>query len=107
MHEKVRAYFDMLARRSNEELDRSAQELATQEKRDAAQLIAHIAEIASRGYHIAVRHPTLFEYCVKRLNLSEGSVYRKTQVAGVCHRFPQIRAGVRELRGVPAVATAG
>ena len=37
-----------------------------------------------------LRYTNLFTYCVERLNLSEGSVFRRTQVARVCRTFPQI-----------------
>lgn len=90
MSQRVLAYFGMLEKLSSEELDRSARELAVREKRYGARLIAHIAEIGERGYHLELRYRNLFEYCVDRLNLSEGSVYRRTQVASVCRRFPQI-----------------
>ena len=70
--------------------ERTARELAVREKHYGARLIAHIAEIGERKYHLELRYRSLFEYCVDRLNLSEGSVYRRTQVASVCRRFPQI-----------------
>jgi len=38
-----------------------------------------------QAYYLKLGYRSLFEYCVKRFNLSEGSVYRRTQVAGVCH----------------------
>jgi len=90
MSERVSAYFDMLKRLSNESLDRSARELAVREKREVACLIAHIAEIRDRRSYVDLGYGNLFEYCVLRLNLSEGSVYRRTQVAAVCQKFPQI-----------------
>jgi hypothetical protein len=90
MSEKVNAYFAMLKNLSSEDLDHSAREIAGREKHEVARLIAHIAEIGDRRYYLDLRYPNLFEYCVKRLNLSEGSVYRRTQVAAVCRRFPRI-----------------
>ena len=90
MSERVRAYVEMVQGLSSEGLDRSARELAVREKRDGARLIAHIAEIGERRYHLELGYASLFEFCVKRLNLSEGAVYRRTQVAGVCRQFPQI-----------------
>ena len=90
MSEQVKAYFKMLRDRSDEELDRSARALALREKQDVARLIAHIAEIGDRDYHLKLKYESLFEYCRAGLNLSEGSVYRRTQVAGVCRSFPQI-----------------
>ena len=88
MSERMRAYFEMLKSLTSVDLDRSAQELAVREKQEAARLIAHIAEIGERGYHLELGYKNLFEYCVERLNLSEGSVYRRTQVAGVCRIMP-------------------
>ena len=90
MCERVKAYFAMLERLSSEDLDRSAQELAVREKHEVARLIAHIAEIGERRYHLDLGYANLFAYCVGRLNLSEGSVYRRTQVAAICREFPQI-----------------
>jgi 5-methylcytosine-specific restriction endonuclease McrA len=55
MSEKVNAYFAMLKSLSSEDLDRSARELAVREKREIARLIAHIAEIGDRRYHLDLR----------------------------------------------------
>jgi 5-methylcytosine-specific restriction endonuclease McrA len=90
MCDRVKAYLAMLERLSSEDLDRSARELAVREKHEVARLIAHIAEIGERRYHLDLGYPNLFRYCVARLNLSEGSVYRRTQVAAVCRTYPQI-----------------
>jgi 5-methylcytosine-specific restriction endonuclease McrA len=98
MGENVRAYFDMLANLSNEELDRSARALAAHEKHDIARFIAHIAVIGKRGYDIDLGYHSLFDYCVRRFNLSEGSVYRRTQVAGVCRKFPAILEAISQGR---------
>ena len=108
MSERVLAYFTALESRTNEELDRTARELAVSEKQEAARLVAHITEIGRRDYHLELGYKNLFEYCVKRLNLSEGSVYRRTQVARVCRRFPQILdalfAGRLHLTGASLIA---
>jgi len=90
MSQRVVTYFEQLKRLSCKVLDQSARELAVREKHEGARLIAHIAEIGERKYHLELGYKSLFEYCTKRLGLSEGSVYRKTQVAGICRRFPQI-----------------
>jgi 5-methylcytosine-specific restriction endonuclease McrA len=88
----------MLANFSNEELDRSARALAAHEKHDIARFIAHIAVIGKRGYDIDLGYHSLFDYCVRRFNLSEGSVYRRTQVAGVCRKFPAILEAISQGR---------
>jgi len=98
MSERVIAYFKELTTQSNETLDQSAVELSRKEKQNAARLIAHIAMIGEREYYLKLGYSTLFEYCAKRLNLSEGSVYRRTQVAGVARRFPHILEAIHSGR---------
>ena len=61
-----------------------------------ARIIAHISEISRREANILLSYGSLFEYCVKRLGLSEGSVSRRIQVARVCRRFPRILGALYE-----------
>jgi len=72
MKEKIAVYFDALERFSTEELDRSAKDLVIREKKNLACVIAHLAEISKRKAHLECGYKNLFEYCVRRLNLSEG-----------------------------------
>jgi hypothetical protein len=46
--------------------------------------------------HLELGYKNLFEYCRVRLNLSDGSIWRRTQVAGVCRRFPHLLAALFE-----------
>ena len=98
MRNRVEAYFGMLEQLSAEELDRSATEVAVLEKRNVARLIAHICEISRRNVHLACGYKNLFDYGVRRLNLSEGSVWRRLQVAKVCRRFPQVLVALSQNR---------
>jgi hypothetical protein len=93
MSGRARNYLAKLKSRSDEELHRSARELAVDGKRNDARLIAHIAEISDRTFHLELEYPSLFAYCIEELNLSEGSVSRRRQVANVCREFPQILEG--------------
>ena len=90
MIERFKTYFETLEGLSTEELDHSAQKLVRAEKRNAALVIAHIAEISRRKGHLECGYKNLFEYCTRRLHLSEGSVALRIQVANVSRRFPQI-----------------
>lgn len=98
MVERFKAYFERLQRLSNEDLDRSAEKLVLCEKRDVALLIAHLAEISRRKVELERGYRNLFDYCVRRLNLSEGSVALRLQVANVSRRFPQILVALAENR---------
>jgi len=98
MIEKVKTYFETLEGLSTEELDQSAEKLVRAEKRNVALVIAHIAEMSRRKGHLERGYKNLFEYCTRRLNLSEGSVALRIQVANVSRRFPQILLALAENR---------
>jgi hypothetical protein len=98
MIEKVKTYFERLENLSTEELDHSTERLVRAEKRNVALVIAHIAEMSRRKGHLERGYKSLFDYCVRRLRLSEGSVARRIQVANVARRFPQILVALAENR---------
>ena len=80
MIEKFENYFETLEGLSTEELDRSVEKLVRAENRNTALMIAHIAEMSRRKGALERGYKNLFDYCVRRLNLSEGSVALRLQV---------------------------
>ena len=98
MIEKIARYFETLEGLSTEQLDRSVEKLVRAEKRNVALVIMHIAEMSRRKGHLERGYKNLFDYCTRRLNLSEGSVARRIQVANVVRRFPQILVVLSENR---------
>ncbi len=98
MIERFKTYFETLEGLSTEELDRSAEKLVRAEKRNVALVIAHIAEMSRRKGQLECGYKNLFEYCTRRLHLSEGSVALRIQVANVSRRFPQILVALAENR---------
>jgi len=95
MIEKFQAYFEKLERLSTAELDLSAERVVLSEKRNVALGIAHTSEISRRKTALDHGYKNLFEYCVRRLGLSEGSVALRLQVANVSRRSssPSLRTG--------------
>ncbi len=98
MVEKIKAYFKSLEGLSTEALTSSAEKLVRAEKRNVTLLIAHIAEMSRRKTYLECGYKNLFDYCVKRLRLSEGSVALRIQVANVSRRFPQLLQSLAENR---------
>jgi hypothetical protein len=98
MLNKFKAYFETLEGLTTEALTHSAEKLVRAEKRNVALLIAHIAEISRRKVDLECGYKSVFEYCVKRLNLSEGSVALRLQAANVSRRFPQLLVALAENR---------
>jgi hypothetical protein len=98
MMEKVKTYFETLEGLSTEELDCSTEKLVRAEKRNVALVIAHIAEMSRRKGYLERGYKSLFDYCIRRLKLSEGSVARRIQVANVSKCFPQLLVALAENR---------
>ena len=98
MVKKFKTYFESLEALSTKALDRAAVQLVRAEKRNVALLIAHIAEMSRRKAELECGYKNLFEYCTKRLNLSEGSVALRLQIANVSRRFPQLLVSLAENR---------
>ena len=98
MVQKVKAYFKTLEDLTTDALDRSAEETVRAEKRNVALVIAHIAEISRRKAELECGYKNIFDYCTRRLQLSEGSVARRLQVANVSKRFPQLLVALAENR---------
>ena len=74
MIEQFKSYFVELECLSSTELDRSAEKLVLAENRNIAKLIAHIAEMSARKVALQLGYKNMFEYYIRRLNLSEGAV---------------------------------
>ena len=98
MIEKFKSYFATLEGLSNDALDRSAEKLVLREKHNVAKVIAHIAETSRRKAALERGYKNLFDYCVRRLGLSEGSVASRIHVANVSRRFPQLLVALAENR---------
>ena len=82
--------FKKLEKLSVEELNRSLERLVVAEKENLACLVARLGEVSKRRVYLELGYKSLFEYCVRHLGLSEGSSYRRIQVANVCRRFPEV-----------------
>ncbi len=90
MKEKIERYTRKLEGLSTEELSRSAERLVSLQRRNDAALIAHLVELSRRTGHLELGYRSLFYYCVEHLHLGESSSWKRTQVAGVASRFPQV-----------------
>ena len=98
MIEQFASYFTKLEQLSSDELLRSAEKLVVSEHTTIAKLIAHLAEMSSRKTALKLGYSSLYDYCITRLNLSEGAVPARIHVANVSRRFPQLLAALAESR---------
>jgi 5-methylcytosine-specific restriction endonuclease McrA len=51
-------------------------------------LLAYLAEVEHRRLHLEAACSSMFEYCVRRLGMSDGEAFRRTTAARLVRRFP-------------------
>ncbi len=64
--------------------------LVAQDRATSARLLAHIAEVDARKLYVPAAYPSMFEYCVRRLHMSEGTAFKRIRAARAALRFPVI-----------------
>lgn len=79
-----------LRRLSDAELLTRTRNLAGREREATAGLIAHLAELETRGLHLKAGYGSLFVYCRDALGLSEHECFNRIEVARAARRFPII-----------------
>lgn len=60
------------------------------ENRCLAKTLRLLLEVSERRIHLAQGYSGLYKFCVGELCLSEGSVYRRTQVVGKIKKYPML-----------------
>ena len=79
---------ESLARLTDDELAARVKSLAAREHATAACVIAHLAEMAARDIHLRAGYPSLYDYCLKVLHLSEWEAWNRIEAGRVARRFP-------------------
>jgi len=98
MIEQFKSYFKKLEGLSRDELVHSAGKLVVAENGNIAKLIAYLAEMSARKTALELGYKSLYDYCIRALNLSEGAVPARIDVANISRRFPQLLVALAECR---------
>jgi hypothetical protein len=89
--------FWKLDHRSNEQLVTGLDTIVRSCRQRTAELVAHLAEVEARRLHLEMAYSSLFDYCVRRLGLSEDEACRRIDVARLARRvpglFPRLASG--------------
>jgi 5-methylcytosine-specific restriction endonuclease McrA len=75
---------------SDDELLRVLVGLVSNERRALALMLAHLVEVDGRRLHLKIGCSSLFDYCLRRLGLSEGEAFRRVTGARLARRFPMV-----------------
>src|SRR6478752_2194681 len=76
------------------ELLASLRGLELRHRETMASIIEHLVEVQRRRLDLSSGYPSLYEYCVRVLGLSEDEAYRRITVARMAAREPAILAGL-------------
>jgi hypothetical protein len=75
---------------ADDDLLRGIVGLVSNERRALAAMLAHLAEVEDRRLHLKIGCSSLFDYCLRRLGLSEGEAFRRVTGARLARRFPVV-----------------
>ena len=59
-----------------------------------ARLLAHLIEVEDRRLHLEAACPSIFQFCVRRLGMSEDEACRRIHAARLARRFPDLLARI-------------
>ncbi len=66
------------------------------ERAGHAECLAYLAEVENRQLHLKEGYPSLFQFCLKVLGLSEASTCKRIQVARLSRKFPHVLDLIRQ-----------
>jgi hypothetical protein len=75
---------------SDRELLRGLVGLVATERKCVARVVAYLVEVEERRLHLVDACSSLFDFCRRRLGLSEGEAFRRITAARLVQRFPTI-----------------
>jgi hypothetical protein len=79
---------------SDAQLLESLKSLCGQGRAVLARLLAHLVEVEERRLHLEAACPSIFQFCVRRLGMSEDEACRRIHAARLARRFPDLLARI-------------
>lgn len=65
-------------------------ELAQRDKRQMAELLAHLSELDARRLFLDMGYSSIWEYCMRALGFCQTSAWRRYTAARVCREYPDV-----------------
>ena len=72
------------------ELQHELTRLLASSSRTEARIIAHLVAVEERRLHLEAGNRSMFDYCCRRLGLSESEAFHRLTAARLARRFPAI-----------------
>jgi hypothetical protein len=83
-----RGEFWQLQHLSNQQLLDSLGRVLRTQRQSLAELVAHLGEVEERRLHLEAAYGSLFDYCVRKLEMSEDEACRRIDLARLTRKFP-------------------
>jgi hypothetical protein len=90
--------FWQLGHVANGELQSELLRLLASGSRTESRIIAHLAEVEERRMHLEAGSSSLFDYCCRRLGLSESEAFHRLTAARLARHFPLIFSLIAQRR---------
>ncbi len=74
---------------SNTELAERISILQSKERTVVLKFLLHLGEFDKRGLYLKQGYSSLFDYCIRKLNLSEGTAFRRITAARFLRDYPK------------------
>lgn len=81
---------------SNEQLLAALKRSLSRSRAALAELLVHLGEVDARKLYRNAARSSMFEYCVRDLNLSEGATFKRIAAARAAREFPVILEAVAD-----------
>jgi hypothetical protein len=75
---------------SDAQLLESLKSLCGQDRAVLVRLLAHLVEVEERRLHLEAACPSMFQFCLRRLGMSEDEACRRIHAARLARRFPDL-----------------
>ena len=75
---------------SDAQLLEGLQTLCGRHRATLARLLEYLVEVEERRLHLQAACPSMFQFCVQRLGMSEDEACRRIHVARLARRFPDL-----------------
>jgi len=80
---------------SNEALLQSLEMFVGVERRAIAKMLAYLVEVEDRRLHLELSYSSMYDFCQRRLELSENEAYRRIAAARLVRKFPVVFEALR------------
>ena len=87
-----------LSHLSDRDFDNSLVAALAREHNSVAWVLTHLVEAESRRRYLPLGYPSLYEYCVQALHLSESVAYKRVAAVHVLRRFPMLMERISDGR---------